>query len=146
MNVAPLMLFYFCLVGYSRSFLCCFLRIAKIIVLDRLQILVQFIDKRQTSWDVQFRDLSIGNMIEIFHHGADTISVRGDDHAPAGFDRWRQGRMPVWQHAIKGKLERLGGWQLFRSQRGIPRVEARMTLIIKFQRRRWYVIAPSPDL
>ena len=70
------MLFRFALIRDRCGFLCSFFRVAKIIVPDGLQLIIEFVNQRQASRNVQFGDFGIRDIIEIFHQRADGIAVR----------------------------------------------------------------------
>ena len=72
-----LLLFRFALAGDSGE--CSGDRglIAEIVMLDRLEIVVQFMNQRHASRAVQFNNFGIADVVEVFHHRADAITVRG---------------------------------------------------------------------
>ena len=113
---------------------------------DRLHLVIQFVDQRHTRWDVEFGDLGLADVVEIFDKGADAVAVRGDEHALSRPDGGDERRVPVGQDAFQRDLERLGGGQLFGSQRGVTRIEARVAFVGRFQRGRRGVVTAPPDL
>src|SRR5262245_33644919 len=67
--------FFPCLIGHGLR---CSLnrgRVSEIEMPDGGEVVVQFVDERNSGWDVQSNDLVTGNIIEIFHQRAQAIAV-----------------------------------------------------------------------
>src|SRR4030043_1792801 len=79
----------------------CF-RVAKVIVSNRSQIIMEFIYKGNSCRNVEPNDCVIRNMIEIFDESTQTIPVGCDEHAFAFPDSRGNCLMPIRKKAGKG--------------------------------------------
>src|SRR5690606_40348075 len=82
--------------------------IAQVVVADRLEVVIQFIDERDAVGDVQADDVGVGDAVQVLDQGADRVAVGGHHHAPAAADGWGQGLVPERDDAGDGVLEALG--------------------------------------
>ena len=96
----------------------CGRRVTEVVVLDRLQVVVELVDQRDAGRDVELDDFGFGDAVEIHDQRPERIAVRGDEDPLAGPDRRRDRRVPVRQEARDRVLERFG-------QRQLGRVESR---------------------
>ena len=73
-------LFCLALICDSGGFLGGFFGVAKIVILDRLQIGVKLVTKRQSGREINLGLSLFRNIIEVFHQRADGISMRDQQY------------------------------------------------------------------
>jgi hypothetical protein len=76
----------------------------EIVVRDRLQIVVQFIDQRHGRRNVEFNDLRFRDVVQVFYECAQAVAVCRNEDAFARADRRRNGLVPVRQETGHGVL------------------------------------------
>ena len=69
--------------------------ITKIKTSDRRQIVFEFINQRDTGWNVHLNDLFVGDPIEVFDQSSKAVPVRYNQYSFAVPDRWRDAPVPV---------------------------------------------------
>ena len=74
-------------------------RIAQVIPVERLHLVVEFINKRHAGRYVQFNDVALGDFVEILHQRADTVAMRRDQHSLAFLNRRSDSFVPQRQEA-----------------------------------------------
>jgi len=56
---------------------------------ERLQIIIKLVHQRDSGGNVEFNDLFMGDMIEVFDETSQAVSVRNDENALALTNCWR---------------------------------------------------------
>ena len=69
----------------SSSFGSC-LCVAKVIVANRLQVRIQFIDQRNAIGYVQFHNRFVRDVVQVLDQGANLVAMRRNHHTFARFD------------------------------------------------------------
>src|SRR5471032_489655 len=123
----------FTLVCYGRGFRSDFVGIAQIVMFDRFEVFVEFVNQWHTGRDVEFKNFVFAQIIQVFNQRTQGVTVCSDDHALAAFDTWFDNVSPVRDHAIDGQCQAFRRWQLFRAQFRITRIMAWEALIAFFQ-------------
>ena len=119
--------------------------IAQIIVADRAQVIIQFVDQRLARGNVQVDDVVVRHIVQVLDQRAQAVAVGGDQHVAAGPDRRGDGLVPERQHARHGVLQALGGGQLVGRHLGVALVEARVALVVQRQRLGRDGVGAAPD-
>ena len=123
-----------------------FPRIAKIIMLDRLEVFIQFIDERDPGRDVHAEDLFFGNIVQIFHQRPEAVAVgRDEDFFPVPDHRGHD-VVPKRKNARDRILEAFREWKIAFPEAFVARIFGRIAGIVFLKGRRRDIIAPAPDL
>ena len=119
--------------------------VAEVIALDGLEVGVEFVDERDAGGDVEFQDLLLGEVVEMFDEGSEGVAVRGDDDALAGLHSGRDFFVPEREEAVDGVLEALGERELILGDAGVAGIVAGPALVGFFQSRWRDVVAAAPN-
>lgn len=118
--------------------------VSQVVAFDRLEIVVELVNERNTGRDVEFENLFLGEVVEIHYKGAEAVSMRCNDHALAGLHRRRDFFVPERQEAIDGVLEALGERELGLGNTGVAGVVTGPALVRFFKWGWGNIIAPTP--
>src|SRR5688572_24664082 len=121
------------------------LGISKIVVFDRLRILVQFINKRNSGGDVVLDNIGVRDRVEIFYKGAKTVSVSCDQDTLARRDLRHYLRLEIWDDALDSLPERLALWKFSSFDRRVTWVFPVPTRIGFLQQAGRNIVAAPPD-
>src|SRR3546814_9014039 len=111
----------------------------------RPQLVVEFVDERHAGRNFDLRNLVVGNVVEIFDQGAETVAVGSDEDALALSDLRRDLADEIGLDPRDRVLEALGERDGFRRQHGIAAVCARPAFVVRLERGRRHVEAAAPD-
>ena len=78
--------------------------ITKIIMLDRLEVFIKFIDKRYTGRNVESGDIFIGDVVKILDKGSQRISMGSDENLLSSLDFGNDGGIVIWNDSGDGIL------------------------------------------
>src|SRR5471032_251300 len=118
--------------------------VTQVVVADRLQVLVQFVDQRLAVRDVEADDVVVADAVEHLNQGAQAVAVSRDDDLLAGADGRGDVLVPHRHHARHGVLQAFGQRDLRLVQAGVARVVEGGAVVARFQRRRRRVVAAAP--
>ena len=115
-------------------------------MLDGLQILIQFVDQRNTGGDVEFGDVLFADAVEVHDQRAQAVAVGADQYLPAGLNGGHDFVEPVGQKPRHGLLERFGAGQLVRVDPGVTRIVVGQSVVAFGQGRRGNIVTAPPNL
>src|SRR5207237_786668 len=120
--------------------------VAKIVVLDRLEVIVQFIDQRLAGGNVEFDDVGVGYVIEVLNERPQTVAVGHDDHMLSGPYRRRDGCVPKRQKSRHRIFQALGSGKRAPLELRVARVAHLQTRVAVLQRSRCRFVSAAPDI
>ena len=95
--------------------------IAKVVMPEGRQAVVQLVHERNPGRDVELDDFRDWNGVQVFDQRAQAVAVCGDEHPFPGSDGWRDGLVPVRQEPRDRVFQRFGerqlGWRQVRVAR-----------------------------
>ncbi len=100
-------LLYFSLGGYRLCRLSDSLLVCQVIVSDRFEIRIEFVDQRDTGGNIEFGNFLVGDIIQVFDHGPQAVAMRGNQQGLPRPDDRCNGGMPEWQNTLQSDFQRL---------------------------------------
>jgi len=115
-------------------------------VLQRLQVVAQFVHQGHAGGNVQAGYVLVRDVVQVFDQSAQAVAVRGDDHTLARAHLWGDRLVPVGEHTGHRILEALGGGNLPRLQIRVAAIKAGVTRVVIVQRWGRHVVGSPPDV
>ena len=139
-----LLLFHRCLSRHALYRLLRMFGIPKVIMADRFQISVKFVNQRDTGGNVQLDDIGIGHVVEILDQRTQAVPVRCYQHALSGTNRRRDPIMPTTQKSRQSVFQTFRSGNLFLTEFPVTHIVSGMSWVFLFESRRTNVVA-SPS-
>ena len=108
--------------------------VAQVVVLDGLEVVVEFVDEGDAGGNVEADDLFVGDVVEVLDEGAEAIAVGGDDDALAVLEGGDDRFVPVGEEAGDRVLEAFGEGEFFEGEVGVARVVAGVAGVVEGSR------------
>ena len=97
-------------------------RIAEVVVADRFELFVEFVDERDPCRDVAFDDVRVGDVVEELDERPQAVAVGRNQYTLARANHRRQRLVPVGKEPRDGVLERFGQRQFVWRERGVASI------------------------
>src|SRR5450830_186604 len=120
-------------------------RVAQVVMADRFQVGIEFVDQGLAVGNVQADDVFVADPVEHLDQGAQAVAVGGNQNLAAGADRRRNFLVPGRHHARHRVLQAFGQGNLAALEAGVAGIGERGALVGFRQRRRRGVVAAAPD-
>jgi len=135
-----------CLVCHCMDLLLNGCGIAEVIMTNGMDVLVQFVNKGDSSGNVHIYDVGVRYSVEIFDHRPQAVPVtRNQDVLPGSHSRC-DAIVPTWEGSCLGILQAFRCGQLVRAEMLVARIVARMPWILLFESGRTDIVTPAPQL
>jgi len=119
--------------------------IAKVVVADRLHVVIEFIDERLSRRNIETGDVFIADAVEMLDQGAEAVAVSRDQYTLAGGNLRLDRFFPEGNHAGDGVLQTLAGRNLSLGDIRVARILARPHRAVLLQGARADVVGAAPD-
>ena len=104
-------LFALCLVSNSVDSGSDLLLITEVAVGNWAEVLIEFVNKWNSCWDVESNDLILRHVVKILDEGTEGVAVSSDDDLLARLDGWDDLVEPEWKNTLDCCLEGLMKWK-----------------------------------